>query len=115
MHRLQYVDVFDTDNDQAREREQMAIDMSIGLMETADSRGSSAVDQAMAVAFTSKLWSMLLEDLAHPDNALPKDLRAQIISIGIWMLREMESIRTGATKGFADAIAVSRAIRDGLA
>ena len=29
-------------------------------------------------------------DLGSPDNALPKELRANLISIGLWLLREAE-------------------------
>ncbi|MBN9267041.1 MAG: flagellar biosynthesis regulator FlhF, partial [Hyphomicrobium sp.] len=48
------------------------------------------------------------------ENGLPKALKAQLVSIGIWILRELESARTDDAKGFEDVIVVSKAIRDGL-
>ena len=44
-----------------------------------------------------------------------EDLRAQLISIGIWMMKEIERLRTGATASFADLIEINAIIRDGLA
>jgi len=114
MHRLQYADILEDDQKEARERERMALHRSIALMEQAEVEGASPLDATMAIAFASKLWTILIEDLAVPDNGLPKELRAQIVSIGIWILRELENIRSGRSKSFADVIAVSKAIRDGL-
>ena len=57
---------------------------------------------------------MLLEDLAHPDNQLPKQLRADLISIGIWIMREAEEIRLGRSQNFKGIIDVTRAIAEGL-
>jgi flagellar protein FlaF len=114
MHKLQYTELLEDDAKDARERERLAIDRSIGLMEQAESSGAGSVDAAKAIVFTSKLWAVLIEDLAAPSNGLAKELRAQIVSIGIWILREIERIRSGEKTSFADLIQVSRAIREGL-
>ena len=114
MQRIQYGDLLEDDQQVARERERMAIDQSILLLEQAGTPGAAVAASAEAIAFTSKLWTILVEDLSNPDNSLPKDLRAQLVSIGIWILRELEVARTDAAKSFADVIVVSKAIRDGL-
>ena len=114
MQRIQYGDLLEDDQQVARERERMALDQSISMLEQADAIGGSSVHAAEAIAFTGKLWSTLIEDLADEGNGLPKPLRAQLVSIGIWILRDLEGARTDASKGFADVIAVSKAIRDGL-
>ena len=61
-----------------------------------------------------RLWGYLIEDLAKPDNDLPKNLRAELISIGLWIMREAEQIRLEASSNFKGLIEVSTAIRDGL-
>lgn len=114
MHKLQYAEISNDDQKEARERERMALDQSIELMLLADGEGAVSTDVAKALVFTNKLWALLVHDLADPGNGLPKELRAQIVSIGIWIIRELESIRSGRSKSFADVITVSRAIRDGL-
>ncbi len=114
MYRLQYADILEDDQTLSRERERIALDHSIALMEVAQAATATPTDVANAIAFTNKLWTVLVEDLADPGNGLPKALRGQIISIGIWILRELEDIRTGKAAGFADVKAVSQSIRDGL-
>ena len=54
---------------------------------------------------------------AHYDcdlNALPKELRANLISIGLWLLREAEDVRQGRSDNFDGLIEVSQIIRDGI-
>ena len=46
--------------------------------------------------------------------ALPKELRANLISIGLWLLRETEDVRQGRTDNFEGLIEVSQIIRDGI-
>jgi len=114
MQRIQYGDLLEDDQQLARERERAALDQSILLLEQAAAPAAPLASAAEAIAFTSKLWTLLIEDLANPENGLPKELKAQIVSIGIWILRELEAARTDETKGLADVIVVSKAIRDGL-
>jgi flagellar protein FlaF len=114
MQNAQYAEALDDDQQGRRERERTALDQSIRLMELAAAEGASPVDVSAAIGFACKLWTLLIEDLAAPGNGLPKELKAQIVSIGIWILRELQSLRAEPGKSFDDAIAVSRAIRDGL-
>lgn len=110
----QYAELQQDDQTEARENERLAIDHSIALMERAEREEQTAADVANAILFVSRLWTVLIEDLASPSNGLPNEIRAQIISIGIWLLREIERIRSGEIKSFGDAIMVSKAIRGGL-
>ncbi len=56
----------------------------------------------------------LVEDLANPENALPEELRAALISIGLWIMREAEAIRLGRSDDFSAMIEITAMIRDGL-
>lgn len=114
MYSRQYAEALEDSQDDARERERSAIDHSIFLMERAEDEGASQGSRAKAIFFTGQLWAVLVEDLADPGNALPKDLRAQIISIGIWIIKELERLRNGDVESFADIVAVSKSIRDGI-
>lgn len=115
MYKQRYTEILEDDQKLARERERIALDRSIALMMQAETIGApGSASSATAIAFTNKLWTLLVEDLAAPDNGLPAELKAQIVSIGIWILRELERVRSGEAKGFNDLIEVSKAIRDGL-
>jgi flagellar protein FlaF len=37
---------------------------------------------------THQLWSILLAELTNPDNKLPVELRARLVSLGLWAQRE---------------------------
>lgn len=114
MHNALYAEILEDDAREARDRERLALAQSIELMELAGAQGASATDKVKAITFSTKLWTVLVEDLADSGNGLPKELKASLISIGIWVLRELQSIRLEPDKPFDDAIAVSKAIRDGL-
>ena len=114
MYSRQYAESLEDDPAEARLREGAALDHSIALMEEAEAAGHSSAAATKAIFFTSKLWKVLIEDLADPCNMLPQALRAQIISIGVWILKELERLRTGEARSFVDVIVVSKAIRDGL-
>jgi flagellar protein FlaF len=67
-----------------------------------------------AIHFLNRVWTSLVEDLGSPENALPKELRANLISIGLWLLREAEDLRQGRSDNFDGLIEVSQIIRDGI-
>lgn len=45
---------------------------------------------------------------------LPKELKAAIISVGIFILKEMECIRQGESSDYDTLIEITQSIRDGL-
>ena len=61
-----------------------------------------------------RLWAYLIEDLAKPENDLPKPLRADLISVGLWIMREAEQVRLGKSSNFKGLIEVSQLIAEGL-
>jgi len=67
-----------------------------------------------ALDWNRRLWSTLSTDCGSPDNALPKELRAQIVSLALWVSRYSSDVMRG--KGDIDAlIDVNKAIMEGLA
>jgi flagellar protein FlaF len=114
MYQFSYAEVLDETPKGARERERQAIERSIELLEEARQGGVRSRAAVDALAFVTRLWGFFIEDLAKPENDLPQALRANIISIGLWVIREAEAIRLERSDNFEGLIEVSRAIRDGL-
>lgn len=114
MYQFSYAEVLDETPKSARERERQAIEHSVELLRAAEAAGVQSRDAIEALMFVRRLWSYLLEDLAKPENDLPQKLRADLISIGLWMMREAEQIRLEKSDNFKGLIDVSVAIRDGL-
>ena len=94
MYQFSYAEVLDETPKGARERERQAIDRSIELLREAEAQGVRSRAAIEAILFVRRLWGYLIEDLARPDNDLPQKLRADLISIGLWMMREAEQIQT---------------------
>ena len=114
MYQFPYAEVLDETPQSARAREREAIERSIELLQTADKAGVQSREAVEALLFVRRLWSVLIEDLAKTENDLPQQMRADLISIGLWVMREAEQIRLEASSNFKGIIEVSTAIRDGL-
>lgn len=114
MFEKSYMEIAEDTSARIRQDEMRAFAHSIALLQDAQKAGPGTRQSVEALFFFGRLWGVLLEDLASPDNGLPKDLRARLISIGIWMLKYAESIRQGAKNDFQPLIDISQNIHSGL-
>jgi len=114
MYQLRYEDVMDDDMASAKERERMLFDRSIEMLAAAKVKGAGSREGVDASYFTTKLWTTIIEDLGSTENVLPKELKAAIISVGIFVLKEIEHIRQGESTDYDTLIEITQSIRDGL-
>lgn len=112
MYKFSYNEILEDSGHESRRREREAFDKVIGMLASAQEKGASSREAAEALYALRMLWTVLMEDLASNENALPDDLRANLISIGIWMLKEAAAIGNGLD--FDAMIAINTMIRDGL-
>ncbi len=61
-----------------------------------------------------QFWSALRFDLADPDNRLPEELRAALISLALWVERQSSAV-IGGDQGLAALVSTNRTIAAGLA
>ena len=114
MYKFSYEEVLSESSGRQRDNERQVLQQSVELLKSAEKAGPNSREAIDAIYFINRLWSYLLEDLAKPSNALPDEIRANLISIGIWMLREAEAISNGKSSNFAGLIEVSNVIAEGL-
>lgn len=114
MYRFAYEDAIENSGASAREAERQALEHSLRLLRIATNAAAGPTEKYEALTFVNNLWSFLLEDLARPDNALPAGLRASLISIGFWMLRESEAIGDGKSSNFKGLVEITEMIAEGL-
>jgi flagellar biosynthesis activator protein FlaF len=114
MYQYSYAEVLGDTSAEARERERMALDRAIDLIELAETRGPRSREMVEAMLFVQQLWGIFLEDLASTDNGLPVPLRASLISIGIWILKESDRIKMGMSDNLRGLVEVCEIIRNGL-
>jgi flagellar protein FlaF len=114
MYQFSYADIQSNSVADAKERERELLTRSIDMLSAAALAGPETREAVEALHFTNRVWTTFVEDLGSSENALPKELRANLISIGLWLLREAEDIRQGRTNNFEGLIEVSQIIRDGI-
>jgi flagellar biosynthesis activator protein FlaF len=114
MYQFSYADIQTDSVADARDRERQLLTRSIDLLIGARAAGKDSMETVEAIHFMNRVWTSFVEDLGSKDNALPKELRANLISIGLWLLREAEEVRQGRSDNFDGLIEVSQIIRDGI-
>jgi flagellar protein FlaF len=67
-----------------------------------------------ALDWNRRVWSTLAAECGRPENALPPQLRASIISLAIWVGKHTSLVMKGQ-EDFEPLIEVNRMIMQGLA
>ena len=91
-----------------REQEADVFRRASGALKAA--RDADAIRRIHAIADNRLLWTVVADLMRDPANALPPDLRASIVSVGIAVQREMERDRPD----FDFLIAINENIAAGL-
>lgn len=109
-----YEAVVDESGHEARGRERQALSLGIDRLERLQKGRASFEDQVQSLLYVRRLWTIFIEDLSHPENALPEKLRAEIISIGLWVVKEADRLREEKSNDVVQLIEINRLIRDAL-
>ena len=84
------------------------------LMHAATVDSSDVATRIDALDWNRRLWSTLATDCASPDNAMDQGLRAQIISISLFVGRHSSAIMRGE-EDFEALIDINKMVMQGLA
>ena len=91
-----------------REQEADVFRRAIGALKAA--RNGNALQRVRALADNRRLWMTVNDLMRDPDNNLPPELRAAIVSVGLTVQREMDS----DTPNFGFLIAINENFAEGL-
>ena len=83
------------------------------LMDAAEKDAADFSGRIRALHWNRRLWTALSADCGSPNNALPVDLRASIISLGIWVDRHTSEVMARRAE-IQPLIDVNRIIMQGL-
>lgn len=114
MLRTAYSEFTADDSLYARQQEWFALGRSVDLLIEAKQTGPRSRESIEALLFVRRLWTLFIEDLGSPGNSLPQELRASLISIGLWILSQEEEIRMERSEDYDGLIEISKLIMDGL-
>jgi flagellar biosynthesis activator protein FlaF len=83
------------------------------LMTASEAQAADIGARMDALDWNRRLWSVLAADCASSGNQLPEQLRANIISLSMWVNRHTSAIMRNEAE-FAPLIDVNRMIMQGL-
>lgn len=115
MYQYSYSEILEDSVVDARAAERRALDHAVDLLLTAADDTPESPAEQEALAFTSQLWGTFIKSLTSPDNDLPAQLRADLISVGLGILAEVARIDAGESRDLAALADICGIIRDGLA
>ena len=115
MYQFSYAEIMEEGVAVSKDRERQVLERSIVLLNAAvASGGTYGKDAVEAVYYTRRVWIRFIEDLGNPENQLDDELRANLISIAIWILKEIEKIRKRESTNFQGIIDITTIIKDGI-
>ena len=115
MYQFSYAEIMEEGVSVSKDRERQVLDRSVALLKAAMASGNGYGPEAVeAVYFTRRVWIRFIEDLGNPENQLEEELRANLISIAIWILKEVEKIRKRESTNFQGIIDITTIIKDGI-
>ena len=114
MYQFSYADILADDADDARARERQALDQAAAMLFHAAEGEPGSPQECKALDFTTELWALFIKDLAHPGNAMPDMLRANLMSIGLGVMAECRRISLRESRDLVGIADICGIIRDGL-
>ncbi len=115
MYQQRYAQIASDSSIVSRAREKEALEKAVSKLAAAKSKGPQTPESFEATDFVRQLWSIFISDLSHDENGLPPELRASLISIGLWVRKETDLIDQGRSANFDGLIDINKIIADGLA
>jgi len=110
-----YDDVIEDSGPETRAREQQALNHGIDLLKRLQGGGLLPPEETEALLYIRRLWTFFVQDLSNSGNGLPEKLRADLISIGLWIIKEADRIRQDKSTDVAELVTINTIIRDALA
>ena len=103
MYEFAYNEIVDESAQAMRAQEARALDRVIAHAARGRAHGPEVAPGHQRALSVETLWTVFLDDLNGSENALPATLRARLISIGIWVNKEIERLRGGESRDLGAA------------
>ena len=97
-----------------RMREVEALARTVDLLRAARNAGIRTGTGIEAIYVANRVWAFLVEDLSLDDNELPAEVRADLISVGLRIIRQLEAARRGDLAALDEVIDLTELIKGAL-
>ncbi|SDQ92971.1 flagellar biosynthesis regulator FlaF [Pseudovibrio sp. Tun.PSC04-5.I4] len=111
---MSYAEALEDSSYDRRGQEREVFSLVIAQLNAAKEAGVASPEASQALMSVYRLWSILIEDLGNAENALPAELRADLISIGLWCVKQADLVRAGESDDFQGLIEINEVVRNGL-
>lgn len=115
MYRASYLETVEDAGSAGRAREAIVLGRAIERLERSAALAPGEPDRIAALRFVQEVWRFLIADLANPENALPGPLKADLVSIGLWIMAESHRLIAGEKDDMRPLIEIVATVRAGLA
>lgn len=109
-----YNHILQEDPIELRKNEWAAFQLVIDRLIVCQQKSIEDNDRIAALELCEQLWSILLQDLISDKNALPKDLRKKLISIGLWIIKECSAAHEHRSRPLDSLIEINQIVQSGL-
>ena len=98
-----------------REVEAMAFTKAAVLLEEAKSKIGNIEEYSKALRFNHLLWTIIQADLTEPENQLPNEIKANVMSLSIFVDKQTtKAMRSTSTTDLDVLININRNLAAGL-
>ncbi len=109
-----YLEIIEDGQQDARAGEREVIGTSIEQMLLSDDNPDNANGRIETINYVTRVWNYLLNDLASEENHSNQEFKATLISIGIFIMKHMDKMRTNPAIAFKPVREISEIIHAGL-
>jgi flagellar biosynthesis activator protein FlaF len=114
MSQLSYLEQIEDSGSNARAREREALGHAVELLQRLQANELADDSAIELLLYVRRIWTIFIVDLSKPENGLPEKLRADLISIGFWIIKEADLIRDSKSGDLQSLIDINVIIRDSL-
>ena len=114
MFRASYLETVEDAGPAARARDAHLFELVIERIEAIGALPPDDRTRLEGLRLVQEFWRYLIADLSDDANALPLELRADLVSIGLWAIREADALIAGRKEDVDALREVHATIRDGL-
>lgn len=109
-----YNEATEGEQQSVRESEKDIITQTIDMMRHSDENAADKQSRITALHFTMHVWSYFLNDLISDENQTEDQLKASLISIGIFIVKHLEKMRKEPDVEFRPIREISETILEGM-
>lgn len=109
-----YLDMLEDDQQDALSRETEIFSEAQSLIKHCMTDPADKIARVKAIHFNQRMWNVLIDDLADNENQHAAEFKAQLISVGIFVLKHLQEMRNSPDIGFGIIPDINTAIQNGL-